>query len=111
MNRNVVKLSELNRTMAKRGRKSTVTPEDIATAQSLEIGEAFEVEEAHESTDAFAEYMAEAIAKDASKDEASVRNAWQSRFRQRAIALAKASGVELTAVFTDDGGCYYARKS
>ena len=111
MNRQIVNIADLNRSIAQRGRKSTVTPEDIATAQSLDIGEAFEVPEADENGSDFSAYLREAIAKDPTKDEATVRNAWQSRFRQRAVALAKASGVDMTAVFTNDGGCYFARRA
>lgn len=111
MSKKIINLSDLNVRVAQRGRKSTVTPEDIADAQALEVQMGWEVEEASENGADFSAYFADAVAKDATKDEASVRNAWQSRFRQRCAALAKQSGVDMGAVFADDGTCYFIRKS
>ena len=111
MAREIIDLSALNLSVAKRGRKSTVTPDDIADAQALEVGQGIHIEEASESGNAYSAYINEALAKDATKTEDVIRNAWQSRFRQRCIALAKASGVAMTTVFTTDGECYFARKA
>ena len=109
--RKVINLADLEMKVSRRGRKSTVTSEDIADAKALEINDGWEIEEAHVDHADFADYLADAIRRDSTKTEADVMNAWQSRFRQRAIALAKASGVEIGAVFTNDGGCYFIRKS
>jgi|DEB0MinimDraft_10_1074344.scaffolds.fasta_scaffold20602_3 hypothetical protein len=103
--RKVVSLDDLVGKVSKRGRKSTVTPEDIATVSSLAIGEGMVIEDYTLDGDAFARYRAERIGRYATHDdpEASVLNAWQSRHRQRVTALSKASGVTLTPMFTADG--------
>lgn len=110
MSRQIINLADLDRKVAKRGRKSTVTEADIEEAQSLAVGEAIHIEEASSVGDEFTEYRASRIAR-YHGDEAALLNAWQSRHRQRVASLAKASGVALVAVFTTDGEMYAARQS
>lgn len=100
--RKVVSLANIQGKVSKRGRKSTVTPADIEDAQALTVGEGFIIEEFSLSGPEFAKYRTERIGR-YNGDEAALVNAWQSRYRQRVTALSKASGVPLTAMFTDDG--------
>jgi hypothetical protein len=111
--RQVVNLSDLNLTVAKRGRKSTVTPDDIVAAQSLAVGQGIEIEEYNLNGPEFAAYYAEKIGTygDHPDPDAALLNAWTSRYRQRIMALAKASGVALAAVLTNDGRLFAGRKS
>lgn len=108
--RKVVSLASLQPKVAKRGRKSTVTDLDIADAQALEIGEAMLIPEYDLNGEDFYAYHEERITR-YNYDAAALTNAWTSRHRQRVAALAKASGVNLTAVTTSDGEMYAARQS
>lgn len=109
MTRQIINIADLDRKVAKRGRKSTVTEADIEEARTLSVGEAIHIEEASTTGDEFADYRASRIAR-YNGDEQALLNAWQSRHRQRVAALAKASEVDLVAVFTTDGEMYAARQ-
>jgi hypothetical protein len=109
--RKVIKLNEISEKVSKRGRKTTVTAQDIETAKGLEIGEGFEIEEYNLNGPAFAQYKSERISKYVETPEENVLNAWNSRFRQRIAAISKASGVDLSPVFTKDGELFAGRNS
>lgn len=108
--RKVVTLASLQPKASKRGRKSTVTAVDISDAQALAVGEAMLIPEFDLNGEEYAEYRQRRIAR-YNGDEAALINAWTSRYRQRVAALAKQSGVDLTAVTTDDGEMYAARQA
>ena len=110
MSRNVINLADISAKASKRGRKSTVTPEDIETAQSLDVGEAIELDEFDLEGDEFAKYYDERIGR-YHGDRDALMNAWTSRHRQRVASLAKLSGVDLIMVTTEDGKAYAGRQS
>lgn len=106
----IINLSDLTQKVSHRGRKTTVSQDDIDTAQALDVQQAFHIEEFSLSGDEFATYRSERIAR-YHGDEQAVNNAWTSRHRQRVSALAKASDVDLVMVVTEDGEAYASRRS
>ena len=106
----IINLSDLTQKVSHRGRKTTVSQEDIDTAKSLEVEQAFLIDEFSLSGDQFRTYYNERIAR-YHGDEQAVNNAWTSRHRQRVAALAKACGVDLVMVVTEDGEAYVSRRS
>jgi len=110
MSRNIINLADISAKTSKRGRKTTITPEDIEAAQSLAVGEAIELDEFDMTGDEFSTYYDSRIGR-YNGDRDALVNAWTSRHRQRVASLSKASGVDLIMVTTDDGKAYAGRQS
>lgn len=112
-NRKIVRLDELAERTSKRGRKSTVDPALLADLMACEVGEAVEVPEYDLNGPDFAKYRSERIVRYVTHDdpEASVVNAWASRYRQRVVALSKSCDFEVAPVFTTDGLLFVGRMS
>ena len=112
-NRKIVRLDELAQRASKRGRKSTVDPTLVADLTACEVGEAVEVPEYDLNGPDFAKYRTERIGRYVTHDdpEASVVNAWASRYRQRVVALSKSCDFEVAPVFTTDGLLFVGRMS
>lgn len=89
--------------VSRRGRKTEVDPEVVEKLINLAKGKGFYFPGSEQSGLAYSTYMAEKAvprSKDngklESKEEAHSRavNAWQQRYRQRAVAVAEAAGVK-----------------
>lgn len=99
----VLDLASISSQVSRRGRKTEVDPEMVEKLIGLAKGKGFYFPGSDQSGLAYDAYMAEKAvprSKDdgklESKDEAHRRaaNAWQQRYRQRAVAVAEAAGVK-----------------
>jgi hypothetical protein len=109
----ILDLAALAGEVSRRGRKSEVDPALVSKFSSLAPGKGFFYPGSDQSGAAYQAYLAEK-GKPRSKDDGSLEsrdeamrratNAWQQRYRQRAVAVAQAAGVENPYIRWHDSG-------